>query len=288
MIRSVKHINTFAVTASDGDIGSVADIYFDDERWTIRYLVVDTGKWLPGRKVLISPIAVRAAEWGSQRLELSLSRERVRNSPPFDTHKPVSRQQESAYFDYYGYPHYWAGPGVWGAYPTPMMPTPEEAARVEQRARAEKQAAAERGDAHLRSATEVTGYAISAVDGDLGHVEDLLFDDVSWTVRYLVVDTSNWWFGKHVVVAPDWISQIDWPSRTVAVRVGRQQLKNAPEYDRAEHVDRQWEASYYQHLQQPGYWLNAGDARAARAAQDYLRDPIEPTDDELERRARPR
>ncbi len=288
MIRSVKHLTKFTITATDGDVGSVVDFYFDDERWAIRYLVVDTGKWWPGRKVLISPISVMRAEWGNQRLLLSLPRDRVRNAPDIDTHKPVSRQHESAYFDYYGYPYYWGAPGLWGAYPTPMLPTAGEIAQAGRQVAAEGQRAAERGDAHLRSASEVTGYTIHATDGDLGHVEDLMFDDVSWAVRYLVIDTSNWWFGKHVLIAPDWISNINWSNRTVTVNVSRQVLKNAPAYDRAAHLDRQWEAAYYQHLQQPGYWLDAGDARAAKTAQEYLRESAESPEDPLERRALPR
>lgn len=272
MIRSVKYLSRFAIVATDGEIGAVDDFYFDDERWAIRYIVVDTGKWLSGRRALVSPISVTRVEWGNQQMKLGITREQVRNSPGIDTHQPVSRRQEQVYYDYYRYPYYWAAPGLWGAYATPMMPTPEEAARADAVAAANQRQAEARGDANLRSASEVNGYAIGAADGELGHVDDLLFDDVSWAVRYIVVDTRTWWSGKHVLVAPEWISEISWERRAVQVRVNRESLRNAPEYDRAAHVDRQWEAAYYQHVAEPGYWLDADQARTIKSAQDYLRD----------------
>lgn len=293
MIRSTKHMKRFAIAATDGPIGSVDDFYFDAERWAMRYLVVDTGKWLPGRRVLISPVSVVRAEWGEQRLLLSIARDRVENSPDVDTHKPVSRQHEADYLDYYGYPYYWGHAGLWGAHAYPMLPppgqpSPEQLAQQRAAAAEEKRKAAEKGDTHLRSASEVSGYVIRATDGELGHVEDFLFDDVSWAIRYLVVDTSNWWFGKHVLVAPEWINDISWSNRTVGVNVTRESLKSAPQYDRAEHLDRQWEAAYYGHLQQPGYWIDEDDARKIKEAQSYLREDDTEVPVALERRSRPR
>lgn len=286
MIRSVKHLNRYEVVATDGPIGSISDFYFDDERWAIRYVIVDTGKWLPGRRVLISPYSITQTEWGNQRFLLSISRDQVRESPDVDTHQPVSRQHEAAYLQHYGYPYYWGHTGLWGAFPQPMLPTPEQIARAEA---AEIQPRAEvSGNSHLRSIGEVTGYLIRATDGELGHVDDFLIDDVSWAVRYLVINTSNWWFGSQVLAAPSWISGIDWASKSVEVEVTRQSIRSAPAYNRAEHVDRQWEAAYHQHLRQPGYWLDEDDASAIKQAHEYLQDRPETTADSLERRARTR
>jgi hypothetical protein len=288
MIRSAKDMRKFEIVASDGRVGAVDDFYFDDERWAIRYVVADTGRWLPGRQVLISPLSVTQTNWNEQRLLLSISRNQVKDSPGIDAHQPVSRRREQDYFDYFGYPYYWGHAGLWGAHPVPMIPTPEErAAQRAKSAQAERQAAAH-GDTHLRSVSEVTGYVIGAADGDLGHVEDVLFDDLSWAVRYLVVDTSSWWFGKHVLVAPAWISEISWPERSVSVTVTRQSLKSAPPYDRVQHVDRQWEVEYYRHLLQPGYWLTGDEARAIKEAQAYLREEPERHEVAVERRSRPR
>jgi hypothetical protein len=141
---------------------------------------------------------------------------------------------------------------------------------------------------HLRSVSEVSGYVIRAADGDLGHVEDVLFDDLSWAVRYLVVNTQNWWFGKLVLAAPGWITEISWPERSVSVSVTRQRLKSAPPYHRAQHVDRQWELEYYRHLQQRQYWLREDEARAIKEAHSYLRHEPEGQEVALERRSRRR
>ena len=288
MIRSAKDMRRFEIVATDGRVGSADDFYFDDNRWAIRYVVVDTGNWVKGQRVLISPWSVSRTEWDERRLLLSISRQQVEDSPDIDTHQPISRRQESSYLDYYGYPYYWTHAGLWGAQALPMLPTPAEIASQRGRAAAAERKAADSGDTHLRSAADVSGYAVHATDGDLGHVTDFLFDDLSWAVRYLVVDTSNWWFGKHVLVAPAWIRNIAWRDRAVKVKVRRQQLRSASEYDRAEHVDRQWEAAYYRHLQQPGYWLDEDEARAIKEVQSYLRDEPDRHAQSVERRSRPR
>lgn len=288
MIRSAKGMHKYEVVASDGRIGAIDDFYFDDERWAIRYVVVDTGRWLPGRQVLVSPLSIGRTDWSEQQLFLTISRDQVKDSPGIDAHQPVSRRREQEYFDYYGYPYYWGHAGLWGAQAIPMMPTAAELAARKAQADDAERIAADRGDTHLRSVSEVTGYVIRASDGDLGHVEDVLFDDLSWAVRYLVIDTSNWWLGKHVLVAPGWISEIMWPERSVSVNVTRQALKSAPSYDRAQHVDRQWELEYYRHLLQPGYWLTGEEARAIKEAQSYLTEEPNRRDMSVERRARPR
>ena len=288
MVRSVTHLKRFTIFATDGAIGAVDDIFFDDERWAVRYVVVDTGKWLPGRRVLVTPLQITHVRWGEQEMRVSITRNQVANSPEVDTHKPVSRQYEAGYFDYYGYPYYWGQAGLWGAHPTPMLPSPEQMARMHAQANDERRRAVAQGDAHLRSAEAVNGHRIHATDGELGHVDDLLIDDLSWAVRYLVVDTSNWWFGKKVLISPEWIRDISWPERTVTVTVTRQSLKAAPTYDPAEHVDRQWELAYHGHLGRPGYWLDAEEAQSIKSAHSYLSDDNASVQEEIERRARPR
>lgn len=174
MVHNISDLNGFAICARDGEIGEVDDFYFDDESWAIRNLVVDTGKWLPGRKVLISPISLGKADRTNQRLVVDLSMKQIEDSPGIETDKPVSRQYETSYYDYYGYPYYWVGPHLWGPadYPGPLM-MPERT-QAEARAVRREQAAS---DPHLHSAEEVVGYYIEATDGDIGHVEDFIVDD---------------------------------------------------------------------------------------------------------------
>src|SRR5215470_11511365 len=107
MLHNIGDLKGYSISATDGEIGQVEDFYFDDEKWVIRYLVVDTGKWLPGRKVLISLIALGSADRDGQKITVTLNKRQIENSPSIDVDKPVSRQYETSYYDYYGYPYYW-------------------------------------------------------------------------------------------------------------------------------------------------------------------------------------
>jgi sporulation protein YlmC with PRC-barrel domain len=187
MMRSASHLKGTTIAATDGDIGSVQDLYFDDLTWTIRYLMVDTGTWLPGRQVLISPRSVGTVT-DEHRIPVALTRSQVENSPSTDTDKPVDRQYEEEYSRYYGYPYYWTGPYRWGetAYPGEALALPVAPEMVY---------TPPTGDPSLRSVRNVTGYYIEATDGDLGHVEDFIVDTGEWALRYMVVDTRNWWPG---------------------------------------------------------------------------------------------
>ena len=169
MQKSIKNLKGNAIVATDGEIGKVDDFYFDDKSWTVRYLVADTGNWLLGRKVLISPIALGKVDFSSGRFNVTLTKKQVEDSPSIDTDKPVSRQHEAYYHDYYGYPYYWTGPYLWGPMSSPQIPVLDQK-RIEER-RAERE---EAGDLHLRSAAYVTGYHTEASDGEIGHVEDFV------------------------------------------------------------------------------------------------------------------
>ena len=208
MIRSVKEMHNFELVATDARVGTVDDCYFDEERWAVRYVVVDAGPPLLGHRVLISPISVKRIEWGERRLLLWITSDQIKHSPDIDTRQSVSRHHEMDYFDYYGYPYYWGQEDLWGSQALPLRPTPLQIARQRIRAANPQRRAADRGDTRLRSASELTGYAIRATDGEVGHVEDCLFDDVSWAVEYLVVNASNWKGGESVLVRPAWITNI--------------------------------------------------------------------------------
>jgi len=255
MLPRMNDLRGFTIGATDGDIGTVKECYFDDVSYTVRYVVVDTGGWLSERKVLLSPIALRAMDWEHKRITAALAKAQVEKSPDIDTEKPVSRQHETAYYGYYGYTPYWAGSYLWGAYPYPYLGSgPALSAADLERERRWNWEAKERGDPHLRSSRAVTGYYIQATDGDIGHVEDFLVDDHSWAIRYMLVDTTNWWPGKKVLVAPAWIERVDWAESKVHVTLTRVQIKNSPEYDPARPVERVYETQLYGHYGRPRYW----------------------------------
>jgi sporulation protein YlmC with PRC-barrel domain len=253
MLRNVKDLRGYVIRATDGVIGAVDDLYFDDETWAIRYLIVDTGNWLSGRKVLISPVAIGQPDWLGQQLPVSLTKAQVERSPDIDTRKPVSRQHEAEYFEYYDYPYYWEGSGLWGMGAYPGSLTAERATEdgLKQRRKSPKHRA---DDCHLRSSEFVMGHHVHAKDGDIGHVQDLLVDDHTWAIRYLIVDTSNWWGGHLVLVAPKWIEAVSWPEAKVNVDLTRRAVRVAPPYDAAAQLSRQQEQAMHEHYGRPGYW----------------------------------
>ena len=241
MLHSTNEILDFYIHATDGLIGQVKDLYFDDATWVIRYFVVDTGGWLQTGKVLVSPIALSPPDWVGKALPTLLTREQVKNSPDIDTKQPVSRQHEMRYLKYYGFPYYWGGLGLWGggAYPSVMVSdnTGLDSSQYVAKPEEDKDyaiAEAERhqdDDPNLRSSNAVRNYHILATDGDIGHLEGLLVDTQSWAIRYLVIDTSNWWLGHKVVIAPQSVENVSWSDATVYVKLTRKAVKDAPSYD---------------------------------------------------------
>lgn len=245
MLHRVKTLKGYKLDSLDGEMGKVKDFYFDDQHWTVRYLVADTGNWLTGQQVLISPYALVAAIKADQHISVDLTRKQIEDSPPLASDKPVSRQFELDYFGYYGWTPYWDGPFVWGHSPSPM--------RVGQ-AEAKSSAPEKAGDPHLRSTGAVTGYHIQATDGEIGHVEDFVIDDETWTLRYLVVDTKNWWPGKMALVSPRWIDRVSWNESKVFVNLQRETIKQSPEYSKESLITRDYEAALHRHYHLEGYW----------------------------------
>ena len=173
MLRSVDDFRRFTVAATDGSLRRVDDLYFDDRNWAVRYLAVDAGDWLPGHRVLVSPITLRSSELAT--LHVAVSKQQITTKPGSTVTRvvPVSS----------------------------TLPGGVEPALAR---------AGERGDLHLQNATGVLGYAVQAEDGEIGHVKDVLVDDQAWAIRYLVVDTRNWWANKKVLVSPEWLTRVTW------------------------------------------------------------------------------
>ncbi len=262
MLRNVNDFYGFTVAASDGLIGEVRDCYFDDQTWTIRFFVVETGSWLGGRKVLISPLALHGLDWAAKALSASLTRERVKASPDVDTSKPVSRQHEVEQFGYYGLPFYWGEEQLWGGGPRPGMSLagyasprpPAEPQETTDFVKAQARLHRARGDdPHLRSCRAIERYHIHASDGDIGHVESLLLDDETWAIRYLIVNTSDWWLGHQKLVAPPWITDIGWLDATVSVALTRQAVKDAPTYDAKALPNPEQERGLFEHYGHTDY-----------------------------------
>lgn len=264
MLRSLRDLEKYSIHATDDDIGRVEDFYFDDSTWVIRYLIVDTSVWLPNRKVLISPISMGRPDWAKKILPVKITKQQVKDSPDIDLDKPVSRQHEMNYLGYYGYPYYWGGSGLWGggAYPYSMLKGTENdrvdnSHQASSTTREQELFSSDKNlheDPHLRSYKEVAGYHIEAKDGDIGHVHDMLVDERSWAIRYIVINTSNWFGGHQVLIVPEWIRHISWSEHMVDVDLTRQRVKDAPLYDSETAFSRQEEEEIYRHYGRDGYW----------------------------------
>jgi hypothetical protein len=256
MLNNANTIKGYTLDCLDGDLGKVKEFYFDDRYWTIRYLVVDTGNWLTGRKVLIAPHAVRAVNNIERKISVTLTKKQIEDSPALESDKPVSRQFEESYYEYYGWPMYWGGPYMWGscAYPYMAGPYPRITRDYEQMAEAARREKA--WDPHLRSTDDVSGRHIHAIDGDIGHVEEFLIDDENWAIRYLVINTRNWWLGKKVLVSPHWIERVSWSESKVFVNLSRETIKQSPQYTEETVLTRDYEASLHRHYNRQGYWVD--------------------------------
>ena len=247
MLCKANILKGYSLESLNGTIGKVKEFYFDDQHWTIRYLVADTGTWLTGRQVLLSPYALVAVNTEQQSIEINLTKQQIEDSPPLGTDKPVSRQYEDAYYGFYGWPTYWGGPYMWGAYPF-IVHDPEQWRAVTCSEKA--------WDPYLRSTDNVTGHHIQAADGEIGHVADFILDDETWTIRYLIIDTRNWWPGKKVLISPPWIERVSWLESKVFVNLPRETIKQAPEYTEESLLTREYEADLHRHYNRRCYWVD--------------------------------
>jgi uncharacterized protein YrrD len=247
MLIKTKTLKGYKLDSLDGEIGHVEEFFFDDQFWTIRYLVANAGNWLTGRQVLISPYALVGVKKEQQLIAIHLTKQQIENSPAISSHIPVSREFEKSYYGYYGWPLYWSGPFMWGY--GPYLERDPEKWQLNYQDEDQKEF-----DPNLRSTRDVTGYHIQATDGNIGHVEDFIIDDTTWAIRYLVIDTQNWWPGKKVLVSPEWIEHISWSESTVFIKISRNAILLSPEYSEEYLLDREYEIRLHRHYDRQGYW----------------------------------
>ncbi len=225
------------------------NLLFDDRSWVVRYLVVETGGLLQGRRVLLPPTVVRRRDWPQRRLRVPLTHEQIEASPDVDVDKPVSRQKMLELDNYPAWaPVAWTPEGV---------VVPPITGEVDPPPSNEDDQAA--GESHLRSVKEVTRYHVAALDGEIGHVEEMILDDREkqhgpWELRYLVVDTRNWLPGRKVLVAPIWAQSVTWQQHKVRIGLGRDQIEGSPEFDPNVPINRRYEEVLYDYYGKPKYW----------------------------------
>ena len=236
MLVETKNVVGSSIEGSDGTVGTVEDLMFNGDTWSVRHLVVDAGSWLPYPRVLLSPRAIQQTDWPSRRLSVAWSKQQIKDRPPTETDLPVSRRKEIEEAKYYAYGPHWSkamGESVQGA-----------------------------TSPNLRSVNEVIGYHIEARDGLIGHVEGFIVDDEGrntegWEIRYLIVHTRNWLPGKRVlIVAPRWAESISWEEKKVVIALAREVVEESPEYDPTTPVNRCYEEVLYNYYGRPKYWTD--------------------------------
>jgi hypothetical protein len=220
MLRSIRQLYGKALGTAEGDIGRVKDFYFNDQHWVVRYVIADTGSWLSGRLVLISPDAFGNFHQDGDCLLVNLSRKQIENGPAIDSDKPVSRQYEEDYYRYYGWPVYWDGSGMGGAPSNYLMPSEEEIGGNNH----------DRDDPHLQSTQALNGYHVQTGEGAIGHVTDFMMDDKTWEIRHLVVETGHWFSGKEIAISPKQIDRISYEESKVFVNVTKEAILETPEF----------------------------------------------------------
>ncbi len=250
MLRSLNHLFEYGIAASDGTIGSVYDYYFDDQDWRLRYIAIDTGKWLPGKRVLVNPAVVWKADWANRQLHVDLSREQIQNSPSIDSKQTVSELKRKESANALPWPYFYGDP-IGGVYPASVLLPPLETTVIEEESEREPL----EPECHLRSVKEVRRYALEAKDGMLGHLQDFIVDDDGWVIRYLVGNTGMWISGKRVLIDPDWAYAFNWEDSVVQLDLTRAEIERCPEYDPDMPVNREIETRLYDFYGRPKYWV---------------------------------
>lgn len=255
MLIKAKALKGYKLDAIDGEIGEVKEFYFDDEYWTIRYLVVNTGNWLTDRQVLISPYALDSVNKETKRISIKLSKKHIEDSPTLDKDNPITRQFEEVYSGFFGWPAYWRGTSTWGCY-SKIIRDSRDWKDWEKPNEPEKPR-----DPRLCNTNNVTGYHIQANDGEIGSVDDFIIDDKTWAIRYLIIDTQNWWSGKKVLISPQWIDFVSWDESKVIINLSRESIRKSPEYSEEILLTRNYEAKLHSYYNRHVYWSEEPENR---------------------------
>jgi len=233
-LRKLGDLTAYSFQARDDELGRLKQVYFDDQDWQVRYLVVQTGRWLLGKEVLLVPGVITGIDDVSKTIQVDLTRKQIENAPPVDSEQPVSEHYQKQYYSYYEWEPYWTTDPLSQA--TPVIPL-----------FIEPEAPTEPENPHLRSSDEVSDYHLDTASGSIGHVADIILDDQEWKVRYLEIDTRNWLPGRHVLVSPAWVQRIDWVDQQVQVELSRELVLSAPEYDSSKHISREYQLALFKH-----------------------------------------
>jgi sporulation protein YlmC with PRC-barrel domain len=259
MLRSLKNVFGYSIQAEDGEIGQVRNFYFDEKDWEIRYLIVETGPWILGRKVLIMPDVLGKPNWAEKNFPVNLTRSQIKDSPDIKTALPISRQQQIALHEYFRWPTYW---NTETSLPTSTVSTTPIAGYMsakETRQENKNREVMERmmqQNSTLRSAKELIGYQVQGEDAELGFVDDIILNDETWQLIYLVLDTSSMLLkGKKTLLAISWIKWVTYKEQAVHIDLMLQNIEDSPPYDPQTPINRSYEEVLYDYHGKPYLWV---------------------------------
>jgi len=247
MLYSAKETDQYTICSKDGTIGKIKELLFDDRKWNVRYMVADTGNWLPGRKVLVSPEFMLELSHEKQCIDVDLVKKQIKDSPPLTSDVPVDRQRDKEFWSFFSLPE------------SPLTKIPADSVdqeKLDRRDFEDRREEEHSWDRHLRSTLAATGITIEALDGEVGKIEDFIIDDQNWDIRYLVVKTSGWWPGHRILVAPPWISKLSWGSSKIFIDINREPFKTLEEFESIETLTRDYEIRLHQSCNRIGYWTD--------------------------------
>ncbi len=251
MLISTTRIENSKVHAQDGTIGKVETFLFDQEQWVLRYIVAKHGFLFLGGRKLLSPVSVTGTIGESDgAIRVGLTREQVKNAPPADLARPISRRKEEQFHRYYQIPVYWGGAGLWGTAMTPL-----EAGTVSyEPAPTDEPEAADTDEYHLRSTEEIEGYRVEAKEERIGTVSGCLIEDTTWAVRYLSVKMEEGQGDGRLFISPHWVDEISWIERKLRLDMPASRLREMPTVGVRGTLEREDEEKLHEFFGQPRYW----------------------------------
>ncbi|MCB0393149.1 MAG: hypothetical protein KDD25_01240 [Bdellovibrionales bacterium] len=239
MIRCLSELTGYDINAIDGKVGSCVDFLFDDQSWTVRHLVVDTGGWIPGRKVIVPPSSINRVNWKDGELDLEFNKKKLEESPSLSKDAPVSRQYEEKYYNYMGWPPYW---GLGFTMRSGFNPRNTDIEREQSKNTIVTT---------TRSFKEVLGYEISNKEDTFGSVEDVIVSDANWKVTGFVVRLSKWLPSDRVIMPLSDIEEISWLGQSLNSLKTKEQIKALQKYSPHDGVNAVSEVRFYDYTGHP-------------------------------------
>lgn len=258
MLRPLHPVKGFKLAAEDCTFGRVKDFLFDEEHWTVRYMAADTGRWIPHRKVLVSPVSLGKPDWESQEFSVHLTKEQIKEQPELPADAPVTRVYEDQRHKTYDYPLYYkvGSHYAWGygTIPASLLDAPSAPAGEPHRSEPPQ-------SRMLHSLEEVRGFSIVNTEKEkLGSLDDLVMDDETWTIRYLSVHLKQSGIDQTVFFAPNWFDLFDWENGRLMSSFSKESVLASPKLDPDIPLSRTYEEKLHSYYGMPSYWSVSGES----------------------------